>query len=87
MASFFRSGQVLLPSLLVWKLHWNLSTMGDPAGIWNTSGIAFSITATHNGYSMTTDRQVVWFPDLETNPGHGGESSESYPLDHQETTT
>ena len=24
----------------LWKLHWNLSTMGDPAGIWNTNGIA-----------------------------------------------
>ena len=53
---------------LAWKLCWNLSTMGDPAGIWNTGGAAFSITATRSHQGMTSDRQVVWFPNLETNP-------------------
>ena len=38
---------------LVWKLCSNLSTMGDPVGIWNTGGTAFSITAT----AATTVRQ------------------------------
>ena len=47
-------------SVLVWKLHWNLSTMSDSTSIWNTSGTAFSITAIHSYHSMTTDRQVVW---------------------------
>ena len=34
-ASFFEvGGQVLLPSpSLVWKLHWDLSIMGDPVAI------------------------------------------------------
>ena len=49
-------GQVLL--CLVLKLCWNLSTMGDPAGIWNTGGKAFSITATRSRHSMTTVRQM-----------------------------
>ena len=64
-------------SVLVWKLSWSLSTMGDPASIWNTSGITFSITATHSCHSMTTDRGVVWFPDQETNLGPTGENAES----------
>ena len=32
---------------------------------------------------MTTDGWVVWFPDREMNPGCGGESPKSWPLDHQ----
>ena len=48
---------------------------GDPAGIWNTSGIAFSITATRSRHSMTTNRRVVWFPDQETNLGHSRDST------------
>ena len=34
---------------------------------WDLSGIAFSITATSSRHSMTTNRQVVWFPDWERN--------------------
>ena len=64
MASFFRSGSFFL----VWKLHWNLSTMGDPAGIWNTSGRAFSSQASCSCHSITTDRWVVWFPPLGNEP-------------------
>ena len=56
---------------------WNLSIMGDPAGIWNTSGISFSITATGSHNSITTDRWLVWFPDWERTPGHSGESTDS----------
>ena len=56
--------------------------MGDPAGIWNTQGIAFSIPATHSYHSMTTDARV-WLPDWEMNLGHSGESTKSEPLDHQ----
>ena len=52
-------GQVLLPSLLVWELHWNLSTMGDPTGFWNSSDIAFSMTRICSCHSMTTHRWVV----------------------------
>ena len=85
MASFFGSGQPgpSSYSVLIWKLPWNLSTVGNPAGIWNTSGKAFSITATHSHESIRTSRWVVWLSDQETNPGCGGESTKSYPLDHQ----
>ena len=51
--------------------------MGDPAGIWNSGGIAFSLTATRSCHSMTADRPVVWFPDQETSQGHRGENAES----------
>ena len=37
----------------------------------------FSITATHSHHTMTTDRHVVWFPDLEMNRGYGSESAYS----------
>ena len=50
-------GQVFLPSLSSLEAHWNLSTMGDPASIWNTSGIAFSVTATGSRHRMVTDRR------------------------------
>ena len=71
MANFSRSGWPSPSSwsVSVWKLRWNLSTRGDPAGIRNTSGVAFSITATHSYHRMTTDRWVVWFPDWEMNQG------------------
>ena len=68
---------------LVWKLRWDLSTMGDPGGIWNTGGTAFSITATCSCHSRTTDRRVVWFSDQEVNLGHCIESAESQALEHQ----
>ena len=57
MANFFKSGWSgpSSYSVLVWKLHWKLSTMGDPAGVWNTGGIAFSITATQTA-------TAVWQP-------------------------
>ena len=52
--------------------------MCDPAGIRNTSDIAFSITATCSSHSMTTDRQMGGVvSDLEADPGRGGESAES----------
>ena len=72
-ANFFRSRWPgpSSESVLVWKHHWNLSTMGDPAGIWNTGGIAFNITATGSRHSMTADRWVVWFPDQEMSLGPG----------------
>ena len=62
---------------LVWKLCWNLSTKGDPAGIWNTGDVAFSITATCSRHSVTANRCVVWFADWEMNPGHSSESNKS----------
>ena len=78
MANFFRIGW-LGPSqpVLVWKRCWNLPTMSEPAGIWNTSGIALSITTTHSYHTMTTDRGVVWFPDREM-----GCSGKSMNLNH-----
>ena len=39
-----------------------LSTMDDLTDIWNTGGIAFSITETHSHHTLTTNRQMVWFP-------------------------
>lgn len=77
--NFFRSG---LPgpssySVVVWRLCWNLSTMGDPAGLWNTCGIAVSITATGSCHSMTNDKWVVWFPAQEMNLGRVCEMVES----------
>ena len=63
------SVQVLLPSLSSLEAPVNLSTMGDPASIWNPGGVAFSITATRSCHSMTIDKWVMWFPDWETNPG------------------
>ena len=41
------------------ETSWNLSTMGDSAGIWNTGGIAFIITARRSHYNTTTNWQVV----------------------------
>ena len=73
-------------SVLVWELCWNLSTMGDPAGIWNVSDTVFSITATPSCHSMTTERPVVWFSDLEMNPGPQWWGRWLLPLDHQCTS-
>ena len=70
MGSFFGSGWSSPSSsfVLVWLLCWNLSTMGDPAGIWNPGGTAFSITAACSCHSMTINGLVVWFPDLGNEP-------------------
>ena len=68
-------GQVLLPRLSSLEALLKPAHRGDPAGIWNPGGIAFSITATRSLHSMTTGRWVVWLPDRETNVGRGGEST------------
>ena len=78
-ANFFKSWWPGPPSqsVLVWRLPSNLTTVGGPAHIWNTGGIAFSITATCSRHNMTTDSWVVCFPDLKMNPGCGAESAKS----------
>ena len=62
------SGRSFFLVYLVWKLPGNLCIVGDPAGIQNTGGIAFSITPTLSHHNVTTNRQVMWFPDQEMSP-------------------
>ena len=71
MANVFGSGwSGPSQSVFVWKLHWNLSTMGD---LLMFEILEAWLSATCSCHSMTTDRWVVWFSDPEMNPGHGGE--------------
>ena len=62
---FFRKW-VARSCFLVQELHWNLSMMGDPAGLWNTGGIAFSIeehAATATVLQPTDGGLVLWLGD------------------------
>ena len=76
MANFLRSGwpRSSSQSVLVCKLNWNLSTMGDPVGTCNTSGIAFSIMQLPPCDNWQIGSVV---PSLGNNPCHGGESTRS----------
>ena len=73
---FSEVGGQVLHLVCLSLLHWNLSTMGGFAGIWNTSGITFGITATCSCHSMTTDRWVMWFPWPAMDPGWSDERAE-----------
>ena len=79
MADIFQKwvAKSFFPVCISLESHWKLPTMGDPTGIWNTSGIAFNITATCSHHSMTTDRRAVLFPDQERNVSSTGDSAES----------
>ena len=72
---FLEVGDQVLLSSLSGSSAEPCTTLGDPAGMWNTGGIAFCITATYSHQSMTTDR-LVGFPDVvRTQPSN--ESSDS----------